>query len=194
MHKRNRPWESFALAIVALAASAACADQPQPPPDAGVGDLEIVAFRSVPNKDETFDIELEFFDNLTKPTTIGIAVQVNHGEAQALTLNCKDVAGQQNTCKGGTGTCSGSCPDRTYDVFPNKVFPGTCKKPKIGPKVCSCTDYKVKSNLGLSLTLAPSDSLTVTLDPRNQYEEASEENNSLTIEGSAEGKGKGQQG
>lgn len=190
MNRQSRSQASLATMLAAAAVFtllAGCGAEPKPeaPPEPGVGDLEIASFRSVANQDETFDIELDFFDNLTKPTTIDIAVQVNQGEAQLVTLDCKDVPGQRNTCSGGTGTCSGDCPDRTYDQFPGKVFSGTCKKPRIGLKVCTCTDYRVKSNLGLSLTLAPTDSVTITLDPHNQYEEASEENNSLTIEGAS---------
>jgi hypothetical protein len=142
------------------------------------GDLEIVDFSFVNSGGGVYDISLDFFDNLHSPTTIGILVQKNTDPPVSLDLTCQDVPGDMNTCAGGTGTCSGLCPRRTYAEFPGKTFAGSCAKPRLGLQLCSCTNYRVQHKLGVALPLALGDQVTVTLDPDGAYDEASESNNS----------------
>lgn len=142
------------------------------------GDLEMVGFSFVTAGDGTYDINLDFFENLRMPTVIDIQVQKNSEAPIKVGLHCHNVAGDTNTCRGGTGTCTGTCPRRTYDEFPGKTFSGTCKKPRLGLGVCTCTDYKVVHKLGLALSMKLGDQVTVTLDPDNAYNEVSESNNS----------------
>lgn len=142
------------------------------------GDLEMVGFSFVRAGEGTYDISLDFYDNLRMPIVIDVQVRKNAEAPIKVGLHCHNVAGDTNTCTGGTGTCSGTCPRRTYDEFPGKTFSGTCKKPRLGLGVCTCTDYKVVHKLGLALPLTTGDQVTVLLDPDNTYDEVSESNNS----------------